>query len=793
MSQVNNNIIRWVVPNNNGLTKLLNSHINVECVSSVKAIKYIYKYTYKGHDRASVLIENDEIKAYQDCRYIGSSEAAWRILGFSMHDKSHAVEMLPVHLENMNMVYFRPIDDIHTIARQEKRSKLEAWFVFNLENHNSPLKNLTYINFCKKARWDSKDCGEWKVRKRDIKVIGRCPFVSPTDHERFALRVLLHHVPGATSYQFLKTFQNIEYPTFQEACQARGLLNDNDEYLHCLREAAQTRGAKRLRALFATILAYNSPSNVRYIWNELMDDFCEDFLISMPIEDAKAMALNDIDEQLQKMGSNIFHFDLPEYNQPATVGSKLLMEHYSYSRQALIEPDVSSQMTAEQKTLFDSVLEALDFTNNDTRSKLFFLDAPGGYGKTFVENALITKVRSLGKIVLAVASSGIASLLLPHGTTAHSQFKIPINLLEHSTCNISVQSDLAKLLKKAEMICWDEAPMHHRLGYEAVERTLKDLCGLDEFGGKVVLFSGDFRQTLPVVPKGSRSAIVSSAMNRCSFWNRVQKFKFTRNMRLAASNLNEEEVEKRANYSQWLLDIGDGVISDVQIPNQYLIKGSISDLIQAVFPNFDSVDKCAILAPTNLSVDTTNDEVLNRIPGDVKTYFSCDEVQNETSVYPVDFLNQLNISGLPPHRLNLKIGAVVMLLRNLNPSKGLMNGSRMKILQMMNRVLKVELLTGANAGSVHFIPRIKLMPSDSTLPFEMARTQFPIKLAYAITINKAQGQSLERVGLYLDNQVFSHGQLYVALSRATSPDNVAILIPNGGDIATNIVYKEALS
>ena len=75
----------------------------------------------------------------------------------------------------------------------------------------------------------------------------------------------------------------------------------------------------------------------------------------------------------------------------------------------------------------------------------------------------------------------------------------------------------------------------------------------------------------------------------------------------------------------------------------------------------------------------------------------------------------------------------------------------------------------------------------------MSRTQFPIKLAYAITINKAQGQSLERVGLYLDNQVFSHGQLYVALSRATSPENVAILIPNGGDIATNIVYKEALT
>ena len=117
----------------------------------------------------------------------------------------------------------------------------------------------------------------------------------------------------------------------------------------------------------------------------------------------------------------------------------------------------------------------------------------------------------------------------------------------------------------------------------------------------------------------------------------------------------------------------------------------------------------------------------------------------------------------------------------------------MKVLQMMDRVIEVRLLTGANAGSVHFIPRIKLMPSDNTLPFEMSRMQFPLKLAYAMTINKAQGQSLNRVGLYLDNQVFSHGQLYVALSRATSPDRVFVLIPEGGNIAKNIVFTEALN
>lgn len=107
---------RWVVPYNPSLCKLFESHINVECVSSVKAIKYIYKYAYKGCDRATVEMEDlDEIKRYQDCRYIGASEAAWRILGFPLHDKSHAVEMMPVHLENMHMVFFRANDDMATV------------------------------------------------------------------------------------------------------------------------------------------------------------------------------------------------------------------------------------------------------------------------------------------------------------------------------------------------------------------------------------------------------------------------------------------------------------------------------------------------------------------------------------------------------------------------------------------------------------------------------------------------------------------------------------------------------
>ena len=135
-----------------------------------------------------------------------------------------------------------------------------------------------------------------------------------------------------------------------------------------------------------------------------------------------------------------------------------------------------------------------------------FLNAPGGTGKTFLLNLLLAEVRYRGKIALAVASSGIAATLLDGGRTAHSRFKIPIgiNSSETPSCHIQKNSDLAALLRQTTLIVWDEATMHHRKGYEALDRTLRDICGKDlPFGGIVVLLAGDFCQTLPVVQKGT--------------------------------------------------------------------------------------------------------------------------------------------------------------------------------------------------------------------------------------------------------------------------------------------------
>ena len=137
-----------------------------------------------------------------------------------------------------------------------------------------------------------------------------------------------------------------------------------------------------------------------------------------------------------------------------------------------------------------------------------------------------------------------------------------------------------------------------------------------------------------------------------------------------------------------------------------------------------------------------------------------------------------------------------MLMRNLNPSIGLCNGTRLICLSFSPHLIETEIITGVHSGQKVLIPRISFIPSDVQLPFEFKRRQFPIRPDFAMTINKAQGQTMKFVGIYLPSPVFTHGQLYVALSRVSSSSNICIMIENekyklkNMTLTKNVVYKE---
>ena len=161
--------------------------------------------------------------------------------------------------------------------------------------------------------------------------------------------------------------------------------------------------------------------------------------------------------------------------------------------------------------MFDRVTESCRVREGG----VFFVHSSGGCGKTYVCNLIAASVRAAGNIVLCVASSDIESLLFTDGRTAHSRFKIPIHIHEDSSCSISKDDVHHELLKHIALIIWDEVPMQYRHVIECVDRMLRSLLNVDHsFGGITMLFEGDFRQTLLVVPHGSREKIVGASFVR---------------------------------------------------------------------------------------------------------------------------------------------------------------------------------------------------------------------------------------------------------------------------------------
>jgi hypothetical protein len=178
---------------------------------------------------------------------------------------------------------------------------------------------------------------------------------------------------------------------------------------------------------------------------------------------------------------------------------------------------------------YNAIMRAVDSPDGG----VFFVDGPGGTGKTFLYRVLLGKLRSQGQIVVATTTSGVAASIMPGGRTTHSRFKILLNVEEGGYCSFTKQSGTTKLLHEASLIIWDKASMTKRQAVEALDRSMRDTMDNKDlpFGGKTFVFSGDFRQTLPVVRKGSRAQIIDSSLRRSFIWDHMHHLKLTVNMR----------------------------------------------------------------------------------------------------------------------------------------------------------------------------------------------------------------------------------------------------------------------
>ncbi|XP_024980907.1 uncharacterized protein LOC112517764 [Cynara cardunculus var. scolymus] len=389
---------RWVVPYNPKLLMMFNCHIKVEVCSSIIYVKYVFKYVYKGHNKQVIHVDPDteevivnEIKRFQDARYVSPPEAIWRIFSFPLSQIHPYVMALQVHLPNKQLVRFRENDIMADIVDRErdKSSMLTAFFERNKTDMNA--RQYLYKDFPKHYTWN------------------------------------------ASSH--LYTVNGIIHPTFRKAALERGLIEIDDNLSHCLVDASLFQFPNALRRLFATILIYCEPGDVRKLWDEHYDSLSEDYRRDYEnVEGVRNMVLTDIAVFLQSMGKNLDDFDLPSLNAAVNLesrGFREVQEEYSIIVQ---DEDLNGRnsLNSDQKHAFDEIMMHVD---NDCPT-VFFVDGPGGTGKTFLYRALLANVRSRGLIAIATASSGATANNMPGGRTAHSRFKIPLTLSNNSVCNI---------------------------------------------------------------------------------------------------------------------------------------------------------------------------------------------------------------------------------------------------------------------------------------------------------------------------------------------------------------------
>uniref|UniRef100_A0A452XX86 ATP-dependent DNA helicase n=1 Tax=Aegilops tauschii subsp. strangulata TaxID=200361 RepID=A0A452XX86_AEGTS len=362
-------------------------------------------------------------------------------------------------------------------------------------------------------------------------------------------------------------------------------------------EAATFQMPSALRRLFATILVFCEATEIRKLWDKHLPSMCEDYSRNESNESVLAqMVLRDIRDMLQSMGKDIKSYGLPD----------------------LVETDGSydseyREVTEERQITADT--EHLDLFSSLNHEQL------AGF------NDIMDHVMN---------------------KKSQSRFKIPIKLTDNSMCGFTKQSGTAELLRQASLIIWDEVAMTKRQAGETLDRSLQDImeCSLP-FGGKVVVFGGDFRQVLPVVTRGTRAQITDATLLRSYLWEKTHKIRLTRNMRAHADPW----------FSEYLLRIGNGTeetIGDdyVRLPEDIVIgytedEKAINMLIEDVFPSLQAnarsreyMSARAIHSTMNDHVDDLNDKMISRFPGEEKLYHSFDSIEDDLqNNYTIDFLN----------------------------------------------------------------------------------------------------------------------------------------------------------
>ncbi|XP_056688027.1 uncharacterized protein [Spinacia oleracea] len=574
-----------------------------------------------------------------------------------------------VHLPNMQTVQLRPREQLDSVIATDKRSRTSLTEFFK-ENAATPNGTCyLYGRFIEKYRCDVAG-KQWLLRKNKAVVIGRLAFTAPSEGERYFLRLLLVHVHNPKSFEDLLTVDGYRCATFQEAALKRRLLEEDEAVDLCLAEACEVQMHIALRSLFATVLIFCQPSNPNALWDKYYAALSEDFKRQFPdlYSKVKHLTVRSVEQCLEEMGKSLNTFGLEHLN----VAQDAEVARTKDITDALDAPipehciSCRGRLKLAQQEAFNSIIDHV----KQEKGGAFFIDGPGGTGKTFLYNALYAEVRLMGKIVFATSTSCIAAANIPSGRTAHSRFKIPIDTEASLACDVPKQVSLGALIQAPSLIIWDEASM-----------------------------------VLLVLPRKTQREAVAVSLVSSILWPRLIKFHLTENIR----------AREDPAFSEFLLALGNGQLQTVEnslvcLPSEVVKpleegKDPITDLTTLTFPELDLHTFTSdifttreILTPMNTDVDSINTDLIQKFPGQSFPYKRLDTMLDDNcDVYSTEFINTLCPSGMSPHEPVLMKGSLVILIRNILPASGLCNGTRLYV--ALSRARQSAQVTVISAGT----------------------------------------------------------------------------------------------
>ncbi|CAB3386664.1 Hypothetical predicted protein [Cloeon dipterum] len=797
-----------------------------------------------GHprdDNQTVYLDYDEIQASKEIKVVVAADGDWNLKARHIFQ----VQLLLVHEEGKESVRIFNGNILAAEQRVQQNTTLTGFF--KVMNDYVPgtgdinIRTLTYDQMPALFRWSASDHA-WIRRTRQIgaKTLGRMAVINPRGGDLFYLRMLLKNVPEPRGFRDLRTVGGVTFETYKDAARQLHLLRDDAQYYRAMEEVRALGTADRLRGFLVTVLMMCELDEPLALMNHFLDHLTADWVRQGMTRDAAERKLRrfvarrltlagvvHIPELLDGIDLDFqedVRFRTPD--EPRALGSNDPPMTAAEARADF------AKLNDEQQDVVRAITVMHDnyVADRPRETRAIFLSGPAGTGKSRVITHIDHEIRRRGGIVVKVAPTGMAANNIG-GRTAHSAFGLPLNLTSTSSSSMTSDQRRWQLLRSATLIIFDELAMASHEFLRILHEILLDMHydrnapmprNADPtdwpplFAGVPILLTGDFRQAGPVATHGR--LMQDLHIRNWEHFHRCRVMTLKKNMRAAEDK----------HFADWLLRLGEGRIADtaskrenfVKLPSQWMVH-TLDDLITAVFGNnirTADADRC-IVTMRNKVCGNVNNHILALLPGQVVEKLSTDDFVEDdfgraaprnaaanvaNRVDParlneqmewmggqitVDMLNQCTPSGKPEHRLRLKKDCILMLLRNLDIDAGLCNGTRLCLKGISENTLHCIVVSGASFGQDVFIPRIDTISSFSAnVPFR--RNQFPVRLAWCCTVMKMQGQTLARVGVYLEKYLFQHGLLYVAFSRVRSAATINVLMGEHVEQGYDEVNKE---